>query len=62
MFQVFKFVVWTACAVGFGIFLAKGEIDGRTPIEVFDKLKTMRWQPKKKLKEKVNVLNISRQF
>ncbi len=33
MFQVIKFVVWTACAVGLGIFLAKGEIDGRTPLE-----------------------------
>ena len=26
-----KFLVWTGCAVGLGIFLAKGEIDGRTP-------------------------------
>ncbi|MGA9523258.1 MAG: hypothetical protein WBV82_17450 [Myxococcaceae bacterium] len=33
MFGVIKFVLWTACAVGLGIFLAKGEIDGRTPIE-----------------------------
>ncbi|WP_224245449.1 hypothetical protein [Hyalangium gracile] len=28
-----KFVVWTACAVGLGIFLAKGQIDGRTPLD-----------------------------
>jgi len=33
MLGVFKFLVWTSCAVGFGIFLAQGEIDGRTPIE-----------------------------
>lgn len=28
-----KFIVWTACAVGLGIFLATGEIDGRTPLQ-----------------------------
>jgi hypothetical protein len=28
-----KFLVWTACAVGLGVFLAKGEIDGRTPLD-----------------------------
>ncbi|MCP3097264.1 hypothetical protein LZ198_00090 [Myxococcus sp. K15C18031901] len=28
-----KFIVWTACAVGLGIFLSKGEVDGRTPLE-----------------------------
>ncbi|WP_164018621.1 hypothetical protein [Pyxidicoccus trucidator] len=28
-----KFIVWTACAVGLGIFLATGEVDGRTPME-----------------------------
>ncbi|QSQ19211.1 hypothetical protein JY651_28140 [Pyxidicoccus parkwayensis] len=28
-----KFIVWTACAVGLGIFLATGEVDGRTPLE-----------------------------
>lgn len=28
-----KFLVWTSCAVGLGIFLAKGEIGGRTPLE-----------------------------
>ena len=28
-----KFIVWTACAVGIGIFLATGEIDGRTPLQ-----------------------------
>lgn len=33
MFQVLKVVVWTALAVGFGVFLAQYEVDGRTPIE-----------------------------
>jgi hypothetical protein len=28
-----KFVAWTGCAVGLGIFLAKGEVGGRTPME-----------------------------
>ena len=28
-----KFLVWTTCAVGLGIFLAKGEVGGRTPLE-----------------------------
>ncbi|KFA94110.1 hypothetical protein [Archangium violaceum] len=28
-----KFLVWTGCAVGLGVFLAIGEIDGRTPME-----------------------------
>jgi hypothetical protein len=28
-----KFLVWTACAVGLGIFLATGQIDGRTPLD-----------------------------
>lgn len=28
-----KFLVWTSCAVGLGIFLAKGELDGRTPLD-----------------------------
>jgi hypothetical protein len=28
-----KFLVWTSCAVGLGIFLAKGEIGGKTPLE-----------------------------
>jgi hypothetical protein len=28
-----KFIVWTACAVGLGIFLATGEVDGRSPLE-----------------------------
>lgn len=28
-----KFIVWTAFAVGLGIFLAKGEVDGRTPLD-----------------------------
>lgn len=28
-----KFLVWTACAVGLGIFLSKGQIDGRSPLD-----------------------------
>lgn len=28
-----KFLVWTACAVGLGIFLAGVDIEGRTPME-----------------------------
>jgi len=28
-----KFLVWTGCAVGLGVFLASGEIEGRTPLE-----------------------------
>jgi hypothetical protein len=28
-----KFLVWTSCAIGLGIFLAKGEVGGRTPLE-----------------------------
>jgi hypothetical protein len=28
-----KFLVWTGCAVGLGVFLATGEIEGRTPLE-----------------------------
>ncbi len=28
-----RFLVWTSCAVGLGIFLAKGEIDGRSPLD-----------------------------
>ncbi|WP_224365082.1 hypothetical protein [Hyalangium versicolor] len=28
-----KFLVWTSCAVGLGIFLAKGQVDGRTPLD-----------------------------
>jgi hypothetical protein len=30
---ILKFLVWTTCAVGLGIFLAKGQIDGRPPLE-----------------------------
>ena len=33
MFKLLKFLAWTTVAVGLGFFLAKGEIDGRTPIE-----------------------------
>ncbi|AKF80520.1 hypothetical protein K8640_21970 [Myxococcus sp. XM-1-1-1] len=28
-----KFIVWTACAVGLGIFLSSGQVDGRTPLQ-----------------------------
>jgi hypothetical protein len=30
---ILKFLVWTTCAVSLGIFLAKGQIDGRTPLD-----------------------------
>ena len=29
---MFKTLVWTVCAVGFGIFLASYEVGGRTPL------------------------------
>ena len=28
---ILKFLVWTACAVGLGFFLATAKVDGRTP-------------------------------
>ncbi|PTL77910.1 hypothetical protein [Vitiosangium sp. GDMCC 1.1324] len=28
-----KFLVWTGCAVGLGVFLATGSIEGRTPLD-----------------------------
>lgn len=28
-----KFLVWTGCAVGLGIFLASANVEGRTPLE-----------------------------
>ncbi|MGZ3457208.1 MAG: hypothetical protein ACXU86_01760 [Archangium sp.] len=28
-----KFLVWTGCAVGLGVFLATGNVEGRTPLE-----------------------------
>lgn len=28
-----KFLVWTGCAVGLGVFLATGNVEGRTPWE-----------------------------
>ncbi|ADO73934.1 hypothetical protein [Stigmatella aurantiaca] len=34
---ILKFLVWTACAVGLGIFLAQGQIDGRTPLDHMDR-------------------------
>jgi hypothetical protein len=30
---VLKFLVWTACAVGLGVFLARGKVDGRSPLD-----------------------------
>ncbi len=30
---VLKFLGWTACAVALGVWLASGEIDGRTPLD-----------------------------
>ncbi len=33
MFKVLSVFVWTACAVGFGIFLARFEYEGQTPLE-----------------------------
>ena len=30
---VLKFLVWTACAVGLGVFLATVDVNGRTPVE-----------------------------
>ncbi|MFP2900712.1 hypothetical protein [Corallococcus sp. 4LFB] len=30
---VLKFLVWTTCAVGLGVFLARGNVDGRSPLE-----------------------------
>ncbi|WNG19798.1 hypothetical protein [Cystobacter fuscus] len=30
---VLKFLVWTACAVGLGVFLATVDFNGRTPVE-----------------------------
>ncbi|MBF5044498.1 hypothetical protein FGE12_19015 [Aggregicoccus sp. 17bor-14] len=28
-----KWLVWTACAVGLGVFLASGDVGGHTPLE-----------------------------
>lgn len=33
MFKVLSLFVWTVCAVAFGVFLAKFEVDGRTPLQ-----------------------------
>ncbi|RKH60774.1 hypothetical protein [Corallococcus aberystwythensis] len=30
---VLKFLVWTTCAVGLGVFLARGNVGGRSPLE-----------------------------
>ncbi|MDY7228784.1 hypothetical protein [Hyalangium rubrum] len=34
---ILKFLVWTVCAVALGIFLAKGNIDGRSPLDHMEK-------------------------
>jgi hypothetical protein len=33
MFKILKVLLWTAGAVGLGVFLARYEVDGRTPVE-----------------------------
>jgi len=33
MMKLLMILVWTGCSVALGVFLATGEIDGRTPIE-----------------------------
>jgi hypothetical protein len=38
MLSLLKFFLWTACAVGAGVFLAKGDIDGRTPVEHLERV------------------------
>jgi hypothetical protein len=40
-----KFLVWTGCAVGLGVFLATGEIDGRPPLEYVQKAWKRHVQP-----------------
>ncbi|MBN9683415.1 MULTISPECIES: hypothetical protein [unclassified Corallococcus] len=30
---VLKFLVWTTCAVGLGVFLARGNVGGRSPLD-----------------------------
>jgi hypothetical protein len=31
--RTIKFLLWTACTIGFGIFLATGDLAGKTPLE-----------------------------
>jgi len=33
MFGFIRFVLWTACAVAFGIFLASADLGGQTPLQ-----------------------------
>ena len=40
-----KFVVWTACAVGLGIFLSNAQVDGRTPLEHMERAWKRHVQP-----------------
>lgn len=47
MFKVIRFLLWTSLAVGFGIFLAQVEIDGRTPIEHAQRLWKRKVNPSK---------------
>jgi hypothetical protein len=37
MLKLLTILVWTTCSVALGIFLATGDIDGRTPIEHFQR-------------------------
>ncbi|MBX5482040.1 MAG: hypothetical protein IRZ16_09425 [Myxococcaceae bacterium] len=47
MFKLLKFLAWTACAIGLGIFLAKGQIDGRTPLEHLERFWKHKVNPSK---------------
>jgi hypothetical protein len=40
-----KFVVWTACAVGLGIFLSSAQVDGRTPLQHMERAWKRHVQP-----------------
>jgi len=40
-----KFLVWTACAVGLGVFLATVELGGRTPVELVQRTWKRNVQP-----------------
>jgi hypothetical protein len=40
-----KFLVWTGCAVGLGVFLATANIDGRSPLEYAQRQWTRHVQP-----------------
>ena len=42
---ILKFLVWTTCAVGLGVFLARGQIEGRTPLEHMERAWKRHVQP-----------------